>query len=457
MKEGTCIRGVSFLAIVLCGPVLLTYGVPSVSLRAEEPRYEGRTFAQWQGDLKDLSPQVREKAAQALASFGPPAIPALLPFVADRAVLRSAFTVLQKAGPSALPLLLPLLKHSDSTVQAEAVVAIARMGPEVPEVVPTLAQVVKDGPGQWVRRQAIQSLGQMGPAAKDAIPVLREALWETDPDIQRGAATALGTIGPTADDAVPLGELMRSDNVKVQLAAAKTLQQLGPAAEPAVGPLTTAFQFGQPEVRIAAAKALGAMGPSAAYAVPELLRYCLAEDVIPRYRDEQTEACNALIATGEEAVPILIGRLVKRRWNGIWLLPKIGAPAVPALAALLTTRDQDVKHQVTETLLAIGAPAVPPLLTAVRNDNKLAQQVHDIIVKMRQAALAPLLEALQVSDRDLMTTIVIVGALSTMGPSAKSAVPELRKIADRYSHSPDPTEQSLGRAANWAIPRIQGK
>ena len=45
-------------------------------LRAEEPGYKGRSLTEWVSDLRDPSPQVREKAVPAFRSLGSPAIPA---------------------------------------------------------------------------------------------------------------------------------------------------------------------------------------------------------------------------------------------------------------------------------------------------------------------------------------------------------------------------------------------
>src|SRR5207245_10944765 len=46
-------------------------------LRAEDPGYKGRSLTEWVSDLRNLSPQVREKAVPAFRSLGPPAIPGL--------------------------------------------------------------------------------------------------------------------------------------------------------------------------------------------------------------------------------------------------------------------------------------------------------------------------------------------------------------------------------------------
>lgn len=72
-------------------------------LQAQEPRYEGRTFAEWQGDLKDLSPEVRMRAVEALGYFGPRAVPALIQALKDDTakVRREAAAALGKIGPAA--------------------------------------------------------------------------------------------------------------------------------------------------------------------------------------------------------------------------------------------------------------------------------------------------------------------------------------------------------------------
>lgn len=55
-------------------------GLPT---KAQEPMHEGRTFAEWQADLRDPSPAVREKAALALGRFGSKAVPILTQTLRD--------------------------------------------------------------------------------------------------------------------------------------------------------------------------------------------------------------------------------------------------------------------------------------------------------------------------------------------------------------------------------------
>lgn len=87
-------------------------------LQAQEPRYDGRTFAEWQGDLGDQSLVVRQRAVYALAHVGPVAVQPLISRLRDVSV--------------------------------------------------------------QVRQMAAWALGNMGPAAKDAVPALGRALEDLD-------------------------------------------------------------------------------------------------------------------------------------------------------------------------------------------------------------------------------------------------------------------------------------
>lgn len=100
----------------------------------QESMYEGRTFVEWQGDLRNSSPAVREKAALALGHFGPKAVPILTQTVRD----------------------------SDPNVR-------------------------------WA---AADALGDIGPAAKDAVPALVQALKDLEAFVRTRASTALRQIAP---------------------------------------------------------------------------------------------------------------------------------------------------------------------------------------------------------------------------------------------------------------------
>jgi HEAT repeat protein len=154
-------------SVVLC--LLVSLAGLSLVGQAQEPRYQGRTLAEWQGDLRDLSPQVRERAIEALIAFGPQAVPALT----------------------------QALKDADTAVQWTAALALRRIARVTKDIVPALTRALQDRRADLgVRQRAIVTLGEIGPAAKDAVPALRKVRNTYDPsgELQKLAAEALRRI-----------------------------------------------------------------------------------------------------------------------------------------------------------------------------------------------------------------------------------------------------------------------
>ena len=194
-------RGVRYAAVwgVLVG--LLALPIPAQA-QVRESRYQGRTVAEWQGDLEKRPLEVRQQAAQALAHFGPVAVPALVQALRD-------------------------------------------VSPEV-------------------RQAAAYGLSGMRQAAKDAVPALAQALGDLDVQVRQVAAWALGTFGPAAEAAVPeLIRALRDSNNVVQAEAAHALGAIGPAAKDAAVALAQAAQGAHSYVRGNIISALRAIGPAA--------------------------------------------------------------------------------------------------------------------------------------------------------------------------------------------------
>jgi HEAT repeats len=86
-------------------------------------------------------------------------------------------TLIRIGGP-AVPALVNLLDGPDAGLRSEAVVALARIGPEAQPAVPRLIALVENDPDEAVRKNAVRALGQIGPGAAPAVPVLVEQLRE---------------------------------------------------------------------------------------------------------------------------------------------------------------------------------------------------------------------------------------------------------------------------------------
>jgi HEAT repeat protein len=73
----------------------------------------------------------------------------------------------------AAPALIDYVKNGDTRSRPDAVTALAKVGPGVTEVVPTLTHALNDRDVD-VRHAAVRALRVMGPAARSALPALRE-------------------------------------------------------------------------------------------------------------------------------------------------------------------------------------------------------------------------------------------------------------------------------------------
>ena len=184
-------------------------------ISAEELRYQGRTFSEWQSDLKDLAPEVRIKAIEALGHFGSRAVPALVPLLVDPEikVMETAGKTIAKFGVEAVPTMIHALGDKNPLIQSTAAGTLQLIGPGAKDAVPALIRVLKDadamitvgGEGYKVRQAVAGALGAIGPDAKDAVPGLVEALEDSDPRVRAVSAFALSKVGgPAAKDTLPV-------------------------------------------------------------------------------------------------------------------------------------------------------------------------------------------------------------------------------------------------------------
>ncbi len=251
-------------------------------------RWQGRTLAQWEADLREPAPRARTAAVAALGFFGAPAVPAL-------------------AGA---------LRDADAQVRVGAARALGQIGPGARDAVTALVQALRDGEAR-VRFDAAVALGRIGPAAGDAVPALGALLRDPAGEVRVGAAMGLGGIGPAAQETVPaLAQALRDPNVVLRMSAASALAGIGPAAKAAVPALVQALRDGNTSVRSSAAAALGQIGPEARDAVGELRRLAESDpgqDMPATGRDGVLRQKEALLrqelrTTAREAIRQIEGR-----------------------------------------------------------------------------------------------------------------------------------------------------
>jgi HEAT repeat protein len=134
---------------------------------------------------------------------------------------------------------------------------IADIGPPARRAVPALIRAFAGG-----RRQAAAALGAMGPASADAVPYLVEAILNDDTCCSwREISEALGKIGPAG--ITPLIDALSSKNVRVRVAAAECIGEIGPPAAAAVPRLMAMLVEDDLAAQVNAIKALGQIGTEA--------------------------------------------------------------------------------------------------------------------------------------------------------------------------------------------------
>ena len=99
----------------------------------------------------------------------------------------------------AVPRLRQLVKDLKSTQRTEAAMSLWQLKKDVRLILPNMIEHIQGGDQEW---EAADVLAAMGPDAAPAVPALTEML-QGDETAQLAAARALGSIGPAAKSSLP--------------------------------------------------------------------------------------------------------------------------------------------------------------------------------------------------------------------------------------------------------------
>ncbi|MFO1095737.1 MAG: hypothetical protein U0992_20890 [Planctomycetaceae bacterium] len=244
---------------------------------AEQPaipptRYDGRTLAEWRERISRIdykSPEVGRE------------VPGLLAIARDRTApwfsRRQAALTLGRIGEPAkiaIPELVQLLDEPseipEQSTRLWVIKALALYGPLAADTAPQLVAILEDASGAPLPRlMALEALGRIGPAQPLALPAITRALDEglataASADAREravGAAEVLELFRGQGPATPSLIRATAAHDVLLRRAAANTLGQIGPLAEPAVPPLADLVIFDEShEVRDLAARAAGLHG-----------------------------------------------------------------------------------------------------------------------------------------------------------------------------------------------------
>jgi HEAT repeat protein len=321
--------------------------------------------------LADSYSDGREAMAVCLGRAGvmaEPAIPALLPLLADRQhkVRNAAAKALEQIGPGAVPALVEIVKTRDLQRLKAWVKATTRVSQWLKE--PRHHTLVADSLETYrnlswaaydileereclemAQAAALRVLGRFGPAASSAVAVVVGALEDPTPRIRLAAIQALGRIGPavpTAENVVPgLVRALEDSTPRIRLAAVQALSQIGPAApnaETVVPGLVRALVDSDESVRDASAEAI---------------------------RDFDRKRMSEPLAI--DAIMDLLGQLESPGELAVQAFASIGAASVPILIDVLESGNRIARANAARALGLMGpeAQAAIPMLTQALQDS----------------------------------------------------------------------------------------
>jgi len=404
----------------------------------------------------------RWRIADALVMIGEEAIPALIAALGDEETRMGAATTLVRMAGPAVPPLIQALADEDEEVQFGVRYALREIGDEaLPSLIEALdaperrvrnsaATILRElgwAPPDTAKsiRYLIASEAWLDLAAygETAVEPLIQILRSRDKEIWWNAARTLGEIGETAIE--PLIDLMQEAGDEVRPLAAMALAEIGAAA---VVPLIRMLE--NPELRNSVADALARIGEPAAEACIQALN--------TTDREVEVALHGVLCAIGDPAIPALIQVLIsgpqrlrsrvadilsemgwepwsnteracyliaREEWTEVALM---GDAGVDTLIGALNDDDDRVRREAAATLGEIGDPAaVAPLVTALAWKS-VGHAAAEALVAIGEPAVAPVLALLEEgsSETAMENAVEVLGRLGVT-----AAVPRLIEFLRR--------------------------
>jgi HEAT repeat protein len=306
-----------------------------------------------------------------------------------------------------------------------------------------------------VRSSAAEGLGNLGEAATPAIPALLNCAADPDGVVRKASLDALEAIDPSwpktaeARCAAPsLVAVLQGNSQGARRAASGLLQQIGPAAVPA---LTSALLDKEDTLKqIHVVRVLARLGPDAADAIGGLTR-ALGSQFL-HVRIAAAQAMVKIAPPPEPAIPLLVAGLSDRsadaRQAMALCLARAGSaaePAVPNLLLLLVDRNDGVRNVAEAALEQIGPKAVPSLIALVQaRDAQRLEAWFDTMSKVAQWRVSPKVDFVVIRPEEVWKNL----------SWAAYDIPEERVRLEAAQEAAFRVLGSLGPAAGAAVPAI---
>ncbi len=387
--------------------------------------------------LKSNDEAITMHALEAIVDEGPNAVPLLKEALGQPETSYLACAAVEQIGPDAAPVvpeitaLLGTTKHSHLLIQE--LLALAAVGPGAESATPQIKKLLISDTDATVPVAAAYALGSIG--AKDADTELQAAAADGDPFLQMIASWALAKLHPEDQAALKtaiekLTQGLRSDNVTLRNAAAKSLQSLKAPPEMVAPALVALVNDPSPGVRANVVEAIAGLGESV---VPRLNNGLKN----PQYRAAAVRVIRKLGPKAAGSVQPLMeaadGADAKLRTNIQLALGAIGPAASPATEMLVKSigsQDAGERESALYALRKIGPgakAAVGPLMQRMKADDSFeadaaAWALSRIAPSDAQVASAVVPKLIQcLSNADEQTRLQAVEAITDMGAAAQAA------------------------------------
>ncbi len=417
-------------------------------------------------------PMVRVGIATAFKSMGKAGQPAVSSLIlslkldSNDIVRQEVAAALGEIGASvdAIRALIEAARDESFLVRSAVAKALARMGPTI---IPHVLAAIRKFPQEEARITFVQALGYLGP---EAFPTLQDMLryltYWTGP-AQKEVIRTLGQIGPQADPAIPaLIELLKkSEDEELHQLVQQTLVQFGPNS---IGPV---LELLKEKSKLAQQSAIFVLDKLSEVAMPSLLKLLDSDD--PMLVAQLIPIVGKTSSTLDELLRKLSHPNESVKDALVQTISRMGQIAIPKLVQIIVgSSDVEVCNTCRKTLVKIGEPTVPYILTALKDNPKplakttFVMALGELGPKAQKAILILLgyLTSWQGKDRELVAEsigkigVAAIPYLLRLLSNEDKAIQEAAILALEQTKSPVAIEYMLKslKSPRWLPRVIQG-
>ncbi len=304
---------------------------------------------------------------------------------------QEAAGTLAMVGSKVIPYITPLLSHEHPDVRLLAITILRYLGPRGAEAMDDIIPLLED-PEPNIRAQVICALAKFGPSSEPVIPQIIKQLGDPSEDILTCAVVALGVATNKGDEKAvgALKPLQVHPNLGIQSAATVSLYRHGKTTKETVTLLIQGFRARNPVITLLCAETAGLMGDSAKEALPYLEQALVTNHPIIKIK-----IVHALIRLGYDPYSLLSHLIVCARKGEIYIklealeiLEEIGnkaEPAIPAFVRMLVDRNTLTRLFAVRAISFLGeeARSVAPQLRRLLQDPAKAIAYHAKLILER--------------------------------------------------------------------------